>query len=449
MQINPSKCGIMVVVPDGCEKKRVRWEKWFRRTENGLCQGQHLPIVDRYKYLGILMTNRWSIKDMITDRRARTTGALGALTPFLRLRSVAVALRAEVLRAVVMPVATYGAEVWGSAKGLVNGLQTVINRGMRLCLGFTANNTAVSVPAMQRELGIPPVHCVCAGLACRAAMKFPTVRTWIAKLLRYKAPAGSVKGTWATRVRLAYGMKAKAIADQIGFNETTVVSRVTHHEWRKEDNTLLSSTNPKVSRATKHYLRVFCHGLGVAHKMNMWQPRLERGLTAMVKMRVGGFASLDKLRRFVSGIPADGRCVCCNSGAVETVQHILVACREWAPQRALHLKRAIDECVRLLHSFPMHRPADEGNVCIMLLGGAVEGVALPGFAWKRAPYTLASWRVGAGEEVDYQPPPPWCMSLIHDAEAWSTHVAVFLDNILPLRGKRIKEHVKAQCSVVN
>ena len=395
MLVNPGKCGIVVVGRSPAQT--ARWKARLSVPGRTQCQGHDIPIVPAYKYLGVMINEHFDLKSVVQHKVDRTSAALHAIMPFLRLSHIPLAIRVQTFRATVVPVAAYGGELLGGCKDRVQPLQTVINRGLRVCAGYGYRYTAPSVVALQRELGVPPLHCIMSAYVARAVGKYPTLRTWAAVLMAHRARRG-LAGTWVPRASQLHKrvVLANSLDLQKGFL-AEVVERVTAWMWRQEELQLLRKADAgslTVTKGTRRYLQHFAYGPTLASLRVMWPSWLQTGLRALVQMRVGAFSTLAVLQHFAEGVQGP-TCLFCPSGAAESIGHLLVECQAWGRQRKAILEGLIREVVRLLHSFPRYRPATVENVAVLLLGGAIDGVCLPGYYWLRSPFVVESNHDGA------------------------------------------------------
>ena len=74
--------------------------------------------------------------------------ALMAARPFLSSHAIPVAVRAKVLKCMIMPVALYGGEIWGMRQDFVNELQCkVMNPAVRWMYGLGAGSSLLPLRA--------------------------------------------------------------------------------------------------------------------------------------------------------------------------------------------------------------------------------------------------------------------------------------------------------------
>jgi hypothetical protein len=89
-------------------------------------RGERVPIVYEYRYLGALINSDLSMRSIVGDRVNKSRRAVEALDSVLGGRDIPINVRTSVLKTCILPVLTYGCEVWemDSTSG-VNRLQTI------------------------------------------------------------------------------------------------------------------------------------------------------------------------------------------------------------------------------------------------------------------------------------------------------------------------------------
>ena len=162
MEVNVSKSGVMLVT-DSDERR----EEFQAKEGQWKLRGRNWPVVDRYVYLGNMMTNRLDLDECVRYRAKKGQAALAAMLPFLRNSSIPVTVRALLVKVVVMPSALYGAELWAMSMSRVNPIQKLVIRAIRAIVGHRVTGVS-SIHGHAVELGIPPAHLWerCAGVGC-------------------------------------------------------------------------------------------------------------------------------------------------------------------------------------------------------------------------------------------------------------------------------------------
>ncbi|RKO96957.1 hypothetical protein CXG81DRAFT_3338, partial [Caulochytrium protostelioides] len=93
MAVGISKCGVMTV---GATSTPMD-------VPPLLLQGQVVPEVAIYKYLGIQITDTLSVAAMVADRAAKGATAYHALRPTLQSSTIPAALRVQLVKSVLLP----------------------------------------------------------------------------------------------------------------------------------------------------------------------------------------------------------------------------------------------------------------------------------------------------------------------------------------------------------
>ena len=120
-------------------------------------QGDVIPNVDTYPYLGVLIRQDMSFKDAIEDRVKKTRGALANIQEILKWKNLSQTIKLRILQTMVGSVALYGAEVYSAAgaKTVMAPITKVYNEGVRMACGFSDK---VNVDLLLKEHGIFPLY---------------------------------------------------------------------------------------------------------------------------------------------------------------------------------------------------------------------------------------------------------------------------------------------------
>ena len=94
------------------------------------------------------------------DRVAIARKTLGMLKRFFVNCAVPSSIRVRVLKTMLLPVCTYGSEVWGGVREWDKKMQGVVNDAMH-CIVQGWSRRTLSSMALAMELDIPPIHAIC------------------------------------------------------------------------------------------------------------------------------------------------------------------------------------------------------------------------------------------------------------------------------------------------
>ena len=378
MQINAGKCGCMIVVPPGGDRSYKAGVKAFKEHPQWLhVQGTEMPIVKRYTYLGVVITDTLDLKEIVKDRADKGTRALALLSPFLRNHTIPLFVRATVFRATVAPVLLYGGELWGGSEFRCKPIQTVMNRGLRLMVGCAANSTMPAMAAVYRELKCPPVASQALARKCRAFNKYVTLSTWIATLITHRCLKGKGRaGSWVCDAAAAV-TKHKAVPE---VNEplARVVDRIRDAAWAKLE---LGTPSKPLAKSARSYVSGDMAETRLCRKKFRWLPPYGQELAYLIRARIGAFVTGSRERHFRKALEADAPtpnvCEFCHSDSPESLPHLVIKCTRWFTSRQQLLGPMIREGGELLREAGQSISAQ--NLTSLLLGGAVAGSRLSGW----------------------------------------------------------------------
>ena len=97
---------------------------------------------------------------MVKDRVAIARKTLGMLKRFFVNCAVPSSIRVRVLKTMLLPVCTYGSEVWVGVRDWDKKMQGVVNDAMH-CIVQGWSRRTLSSMALAMELDIPPIHAIC------------------------------------------------------------------------------------------------------------------------------------------------------------------------------------------------------------------------------------------------------------------------------------------------
>ena len=99
-----------------CKKTKITSfskEKCEARNFNSQFKGESIEIVDEYKYLGVIMNYNGSFKSCQTQLCQQGRRAMYSLIAKCPKLDLPIDLQLELFDAMVLPVITYGCEIWG------------------------------------------------------------------------------------------------------------------------------------------------------------------------------------------------------------------------------------------------------------------------------------------------------------------------------------------------
>ena len=117
MSIGAPKCGVTVFYGDINTLKGGQW----------VLQGQAIPVVETYTYLGIEVNTNWDLTKSVTSSTKKAQRALWSLRPTLASPQIPLDVKALIIRSLIVPVAAYGGELFGMQRVRAKGSQKLID----------------------------------------------------------------------------------------------------------------------------------------------------------------------------------------------------------------------------------------------------------------------------------------------------------------------------------
>jgi hypothetical protein len=369
-----SKTAVMVV-GKGAAAAAARQHGW---TWGGVA----VPVVDSYRYLGVLLHQEGGLAQHFAFRKQKADAAARALTGVLKQSGLPWRVRRDCLVAAVQPVLTYAAQIWSSpAKAHRDMLDAWQMKHLSAALHCPANASRACVLP---EVGLMPLSVVCEKLAL-AYWHHVSFKVGADRLLAQVAAAWPQvsHNPWLKNVRALvrdYDIdEARAAGMSRGEFAGYVQEQATARALR-----LWGAARGQVSRA---YVASFgagavCAGRPAARSYFRHLSESSRGRAAelIMQLRAGCLplrAACSHQRRGESA--ADQRlrelCPCCKAGA-ETPTHFLLQC----PAYALCRHTLMAELQRLLPAWQWQRmqPLADNEQATLLLSDAVVGQVAPG-----------------------------------------------------------------------
>ena len=395
MSVGPDKCGVMII---GKSNNVVDVYDWR-------LQGHPIKSVQEYKYLGIVLNDKLDEQQLILHHRVpKVRTCLMAAQSFLVNRYIPVDIRRRFFRACVVPVATFGGELFGMRRSLVDPLQTIVNVGMRWICGNSAKSTLAPTFCMQRELRVPPVSSMCTAMRARIWYKSSTLKTWLNLITKYTEhrPPNTYKGykiPWASRTRS--WLKSHDLLHTGHADNPVAESPKAKKMYREARIAMIKILRKGKSKTIKGWHRYKTLKLWKSRSTvvnSVLYPELSTGWNWLVKCRVGGFYSGAFLSKIGYLDPIyQTQCICCNEpNTPESLQHMLLHCTKWSDIRfSSGLANLISVCKGLLPQDvngsvgSIAAGADDTDLFIssLILGGQVNG------------RTLQNWSVQSNKKI--------------------------------------------------
>ncbi|OMJ09588.1 hypothetical protein AYI69_g10588, partial [Smittium culicis] len=179
MKINNKKCGVIPV--DAAIKSQL------------FIQQKPVHTVDEYTYLGLKFNKNWTHKDTLKNNAEKARRALYASYYFFKRRDIPTKFKVMAVKGIIIPIATYGCEIFGMSAVRCYSLQKVADDATRIAMNV-GKSTAMN--RLRTELSIAQINTKSSIARERAYHKWSSSRTWISDLINN--PMLNRKDTWVT-----------------------------------------------------------------------------------------------------------------------------------------------------------------------------------------------------------------------------------------------------------
>ena len=369
----------------------------FKVAEDWKINGELIPTVDRYTYLGLEMHQDLSDYKMAGDRLKKGRYALQQLEPFLRCTSITPAMKVTMVKSCVVSTMLYGSEIWGMKVRRILQMRKVILTAARWILGFRGPPSLSSTGGLLMELGLEDIAATVACRRTRAYLKFPSLKTWVAELLNnpYRLKQKNwltITEMWLNRqVKAGVGASKNKNGYLQGFGESKTKSmRLVRDAVQLSTQTQWSKTAPGLIDYYASNYKSLYQNPAKFRDRDTWVPYFGSGLCILSLLRGNGYPTYRRLWR--AKLVRESRCPFCRFPTSETRAHLLLRCPAWAEERERYIRRLINDARNIA--------VTDKAVVTLLLGGTTENKQRLNFYY---PYEGAALDAGdraAGEFSD-------------------------------------------------
>jgi hypothetical protein len=334
MSVGIAKCGLMEFLPtDTTIIPLVPGQ-----VVDGLAlEGLPLPIVDRYMYLGILMTPGLTIESMVDHRICQGRATVASVLPYLRCPVLPMSMRLVTVAVVVGPRLLFGAELYGMNRKLTDKMQVLMNRAQRACIGARRVGNVPSV-GLWKKVRTLPICALAGARRARAYAKAMGLKTWLRDMVLQ--PFRSRNWTWCSGV--PRWIKRFALPHASASIQTTYLGA----GWQALDPAVLVEVvkacimvrecklRRKVTRSTAAqtlwYEAANFGKTPLTRSRVGGKPQDQAGLALILRCRIGAFMTIPTLVRW-KWVPQRylDKCPFCRREEPETLEHLVFRCGKW------------------------------------------------------------------------------------------------------------------------
>jgi hypothetical protein len=324
MKIGASKCGVLVFYGDNEALKSVDWKM----------QGESIPVVDQYTYLGVVLDPMLTMDAAIKYRSEKMHSAMMALRTILTSKRIPTQVKIMVFKSKVIPCMTYGSEVMGNNKSLYNSAQSLVNKGLRWIVGTSSSNRTMSNNALWTELNIAPLEATVRSRRIRLWKKLPQLKTWSSVLISTSFTNAS--RTWLTGTKTWLLTQAKPVSDYVLDESTSATDasiRLKEFLWEKHT----SGERAEDVDAWKTYKAYNLKNTSKYLSLNLasYEKAVIDGIRILSCMRLGGYWTGAKLSAagLIDRNTYRSCCPMCRANEKENLTHIILKCSVHANAR--------------------------------------------------------------------------------------------------------------------
>ena len=417
MRTGHKKCGVMITTND-----RVIQEEWkaeLEGKESRWIQGDAIPIVRSYPYLGLVFDEDLSMSTIVAERLKKMRAAMASVRHILTNTCIPASARMQVINATVAPVALYGAELYGGNKQIVAKMQAVLDLGTRYVLGTRGIGRSIPMNSAMHELGSTPLYIAAQARIERMLAASTGKPTLIGRMVRSNTKQRS--SSWLKR---ATNVAARNQAARETY-KVIPVSGSPKDVAKATKVALKADLDAKdKTRAGKRYREAEFAATRLTQCSALWLPQVGAGLNALMKTRIGVLVVGAVAARYDK--TTLNECPFCDLGTPETYEHLFLECPRWEPERQQYIGSLVDEVQDTLREH--NEAAIHQNTLDLLLGGKVGKARVTRWTWLRQPSTHNCDAGQVREEEDLA------------ADEWETQppmyrVAAYLASVLQVRYK--------------
>ena len=324
MEVNPSKCGIMYIGGNNSIHDPVVYN------------GEVIPRVDRYVYLGIEFNKDLDLQEMARFRLIKGKKTLLSLSNTLKNPRVPLEYRSVLIKSILIPTLHYGAEVFGMSEMRLNKLKRVLDNALKLIVK-KSNFCRLRV---YEEFDIKPLYISAAVSRTRGIKKWSGSNGLISDLIASQSSFKSKKSTWIKEakrwlklMKIDLNLPSKDLLSQVVTNRS--------NRLLERDRSVIGSWARNLFiRSGKSIRRVELFG---SH---------HRGVNMLMKIRTGCISMTNQLVRSMRlDSSLMNSCVCCKEKVKEDIEHLIFECSAFTDLREKYMPylddNSVDRCIKL------------------------------------------------------------------------------------------------------
>ena len=315
MELNPSKCGIMLVKAD--QNESVNFEPIFYK-------GEIIPILNSYIYLGINFNDKLDLDVMSRYRVQKGIEKSKIVSLTLRNKLVPLEYKKMLVNNIIIPTVSYGTEIFGMSEKRTQGIKKVID----ISLSHILNTKNFCRNRAYEEFDLKSIHMKAAINRTRAFRKWKESKNLISDLIRSSEIYKSRKSTWSKGTNLWLKRFKIDINNPLSNGKQEIMENYIPRIMKRD-----KTETSKLARI----LKVKSGKLLRRLEINMELKPL--GVYNLMRLRTGTFMFTNKLTFIgILSHTYKDKCICCKANIKEEIGHILLECNAFKNERDKYLE---------------------------------------------------------------------------------------------------------------
>lgn len=287
--------------------------------------GQLVPNVSEYKYLGIVISADLTMTRHVERRMEKAVAVSNALRPVFMDWSIPIAIRKMFVVSITIPTLTYGLEVGSIPSSLMCKIEACLIKPLKLIIRCKERDCTTSADALLKEFDLKKLQDIVHVRRVRLLLKYSQLDTTWLSLMTRNGNASNSRKSWVRRTKDIMSKFPITVDDGTKFTRSVTKRVLVALETDR------ASKKRKLTVSEEHLHRFALKPSWNRPSLNM---ATNFGLSVLVKMRVNAFwTTIRKAQRKLIDARWLTTCPVCLDITPETLHHLLVECSAWEKER--------------------------------------------------------------------------------------------------------------------
>ena len=328
-------------------------------------RGEKVPIESEYIHLGTLIDDQLNLQRMAEARAKKGRTILAMISPVIRCDSIPLQYRIRMVKLLLGPSLTWGAEVWGCNLPNMKSCVKVWGDAALTLVRLGMHNTTVTRECVGMELGMHTLQGMIITSRARVLWKIDALKTVVNLLSRN--PASNRKLAWFSAARKWFLGRYPDVLNPDNMRLNAMLTKMSLNHLRDDIDLWICRQDHPVSM--QRYLNLDLSSTRKWHSYTNRLPYDAIGLNWFARLRIGSIYTVDVLCRMPYSNPTrwKSHCPFCDAEGKENIFHLLFHCTHWAGQRATYLDPLLDRHTKF-GGPTVAQLTDQEHLCF-LIGG--------------------------------------------------------------------------------